>query len=191
MTRLRATGPKYCSSIPDSRHTYFISKATRLALGPTQPRIQYVAWRNRPKRKTNLSPPYTAKGGTILYGLHTYGFTLQQQQRIKPFQACSVVTGVRLWISSHVDTHFFKHYLGWQYRSFLINAVSNSTIISFKLCKYIWSSLLSSWFYGYITHIRQLTLKMHLRYLNYYQCLNYKFYYCYKNAPHLGQGELQ
>lgn len=191
MTRLRTTGPKYCSSIPDSRHTYFISRATRLALGLTQPRIQYVAWRSRPKCKTNLSPPYTAKGGTILYGLHTHGFTLQQQQKIKPFQACSVFTGVRLRISSHVDTQFFKHYLGWQYHAFLINAVSNPTIISFKLCKYIF--ILSFIFTILWLHkaYTATDVKMHLRYLNYYQCPNYKLYYCYKNAPHLGQGELQ
>jgi len=99
--------PKHCGSIPDRRHNYFISKATRPALGPNQPRIQYAAWGSRPKRKANLSPPSTAKGGTILYGLHTRDFTLQQQQSIKLFQACSVFTGVRLCISSQVDSHFF------------------------------------------------------------------------------------
>jgi hypothetical protein len=101
--------PRQCGSIPDRKRTYFVSRATRPALGPNQPRIQYAAWGSRPKRKSNLSPPSTAKGETILYGLHTREFTLQQQQRlsIKPFQACSVFTGVRLCISSHVDSHFF------------------------------------------------------------------------------------
>ena len=75
MTRLQRHG----DSTPDRRHNYFISKATRPALGPKQPRIQYVAWGSRPKRKTNLSPPSTANGGTILYGLHTHDFTPQQQ----------------------------------------------------------------------------------------------------------------
>jgi hypothetical protein len=97
---------RHCGSIPDRRHTYFISKATRPALGHNQPRIQYVALGSRPKRKTNLSPPSTAKDGTILYGLHTHDFTLQQQQSIKSFQASSVFTSVRLCISSYVDKHF-------------------------------------------------------------------------------------
>lgn len=98
--------PRHCGSIPDRRHTYFISKATRPVQGPKQPRIQYVAWGSRPKSKANLSPPSTAKGGTILYGPHTRDFTLQQQS-IKPFQASSILTGVRVCISSHVDMHFF------------------------------------------------------------------------------------
>jgi hypothetical protein len=60
--------PRHCDSIPDRRHNYFISKATRPALGPNQPRIQYVAWGSRPKRKTShLHPLQTVELFFMVY----------------------------------------------------------------------------------------------------------------------------
>ena len=136
--------PTHCGSIPDSRHTYFISKATRPALGPNQPRIQYLAWGSRPKRKANLSPPSTTKGGTILCGLHTRDFNSATTTEYKAilglfrlYRRSSLHLFPR-WYAFFLQTSVYPYATWeWAYRSFLINAVSNSTIISLKLRKYI------------------------------------------------------
>jgi hypothetical protein len=149
VTRLRARRPRQCGSIPYTEYTYFFSKATRPALGPIQLPIQWVAEGSRPKRKTDHSPPSTTKvkmNGTILYGVHTGDFPLQQQQSISHSRlvlSLQVLVSASFSRSIHASSAHMYSYTNLGMRvSFILNTCCvelhlYSTIISFKLHTYI------------------------------------------------------